>query len=105
MLLASEKLATVHVSTHVPLRHACDLTTQRIVHTIELGDKAMRLLGFEPPRIAVCGLNPHAGEHGLFGEEEQKFIIPAIHAARAKGSSAAVRMPATPSSCKRGARL
>jgi 4-hydroxythreonine-4-phosphate dehydrogenase len=85
MLLASEKLATVHVSTHVPLRHACDLTTQRIVHTIELGDKAMRLLGFEPPRIAVCGLNPHAGEHGLFGEEEQKFIIPAIHAARAKG--------------------
>jgi len=84
MLLASERLATVHVSTHVPLRHACDLNTHRIVHTIELGDKAMRLLGFEPPRIAVCGLNPHAGEHGLFGDEEREFIVPAIQAARAK---------------------
>ena len=85
MLLASEKLATVHVSTHVPLRQACDLSTDRIVRTIELGDEAMRLLGFEQPRIAVCGLNPHAGEHGLFGEEDQKFIVPAIQAARAKG--------------------
>ena len=69
----------------MPLRHACDLNTHRILQTIEMGDKAMRLLGFEPPRIAVCGLNPHAGEHGLFGEEERKFIDPAIHAARAKG--------------------
>ena len=85
MLLASEKLATVHVSTHVPLRQACDLSTGRIVRTIELGEEAMRLLGFEKPRIAVCGLNPHAGEHGLFGEEDQKFIVPAIQAARAKG--------------------
>ena len=68
MLLASERLATVHVSTHVPLRQACDLNTGRIVRTIELGEEAMRLLGFEQPRIAVCGLNPHAGEHGLVAD-------------------------------------
>jgi 4-hydroxythreonine-4-phosphate dehydrogenase len=85
MLLAGEKLATVHVSTHVALRQACDLSVDRILRTIELGGEAMRLLGFDEPRIAVCGLNPHAGEHGLFGDEEQAFIVPAIQAARAKG--------------------
>ncbi|MGA2268006.1 MAG: 4-hydroxythreonine-4-phosphate dehydrogenase PdxA [Bryobacteraceae bacterium] len=85
MLLASEKLSVVHVSTHVAMRQACDLTTDRIVRTIELGDEAMKLLGFERPRIAVCGLNPHAGEHGLFGDEDQKFIVPAIQTARERG--------------------
>ena len=85
MLLASERLATVHVTTHVPLRQACDLETGRILRTIELGHDAMRLLGFAQPRIAVCGLNPHAGEHGLFGGEDERVIVPAIQAARAKG--------------------
>jgi 4-phospho-D-threonate 3-dehydrogenase / 4-phospho-D-erythronate 3-dehydrogenase len=85
MLLASERLCTVHVSTHVALRAACDLNTGRIVRTIELGYDAMRLLGFERPRIAVCGLNPHAGEHGLFGPEDESLIAPAVEAARAKG--------------------
>jgi 4-hydroxythreonine-4-phosphate dehydrogenase len=45
----------------------------------------MQLLGFPRPRIAVCGLNPHAGEHGLFGTEDQRAILPAIQAARAQG--------------------
>jgi 4-hydroxythreonine-4-phosphate dehydrogenase len=85
MLLASEKLSTIHVTTHVPLRRACELATPRIVRTIELGYEAMKLLGFERPRIAVCGLNPHAGEHGLFGEEDQRSIVPAIEAARSQG--------------------
>jgi 4-hydroxythreonine-4-phosphate dehydrogenase len=85
MLLATERLCTVHVSTHIPLRQACQLETGRILKTIELGDEAMRLLGFAQPRIAVCGLNPHAGEHGLFGEEDQTAIVPAIQAARARG--------------------
>jgi len=85
MLLACEKLATVHVSTHVSLRHACDLETARIARTIELGNDTMKLLGFAKPRVAVCGLNPHAGEHGLFGPEDEKFIGPAIQAMRAKG--------------------
>jgi len=85
MLLASERLATVHVTTHVPLRQACETTAARVARTIELGDDAMKLLGFARPRIAVCGLNPHAGEHGLFGTEDERTILPAIQAARAKG--------------------
>jgi 4-hydroxythreonine-4-phosphate dehydrogenase len=85
MLLACERLATVHVTTHIPLRRACELETGRILRTIELGCEAMRLLGFKRPRIAVCGLNPHAGEHGLFGNEDQRAIAPAIEAARAQG--------------------
>jgi 4-hydroxythreonine-4-phosphate dehydrogenase len=87
MLLASERLATIHVTTHVPLRQACDLTMERVARTIELGDEAMKLLGFAQPRIAVCGLNPHAGEHGLFGGEDGQVIEPAIQAARSKGIS------------------
>ena len=85
MLLASDKLATIHVSTHMPLRRACDLNTARIVRTIELGNEAVKLLGHSRPRVAVCGLNPHAGEHGLFGEEDERFIVPAIAEARAQG--------------------
>ena len=85
MLLASQRLSTVHVTTHVPLSRACKLDTARILSTIEMGYSAMKLLGFEEPRIAVCGLNPHAGEHGLFGNEDQQFILPAIQLARNKG--------------------
>jgi len=85
MLLASERLATIHVTTHVPLRRACELDTARILRTIELGDEAMKLLGFAEPRIAVCGLNPHAGEHGLFGNEDENAIAPAIRAAQSAG--------------------
>lgn len=85
MLLAGRKLSVVHVSTHVSLRQACQLDTARILHTIELGNEAMKLLGIAEPRIAVCGLNPHAGEHGLFGNEDAEFIAPAVEAARAKG--------------------
>jgi 4-hydroxythreonine-4-phosphate dehydrogenase len=83
MLLACGRLAVVHVSTHTALREACELSQDRILRTIELGYEAMRLLGFPHPRIAVCGLNPHAGEHGMFGSEDQRIIAPAIEAARA----------------------
>jgi 4-hydroxythreonine-4-phosphate dehydrogenase len=85
MLLASERLSCVHVSTHVPLRAACNLDPRRILRTIELGNEAMQLMGHAHPRIAVCGLNPHAGEHGIFGEEDERFILPAIEEAREKG--------------------
>ena len=85
MLLWSEKLATIHVTTHVALRKACEMPSARVLRTIEIGYDAMRLLGFERPRIAVCGLNPHAGEHGLFGDEDAQVILPAIEAARGKG--------------------
>jgi 4-phospho-D-threonate 3-dehydrogenase / 4-phospho-D-erythronate 3-dehydrogenase len=85
MLLWSERLATIHVTTHIALRQACDATTDRVLRTIELGYDALRLLGIDRPRIAVCGLNPHAGEHGLFGDEDLRTIAPAIAAARARG--------------------
>jgi 4-hydroxythreonine-4-phosphate dehydrogenase len=85
MLLAGQKLSVVHVSTHVSLREACNLNTDRIIRTIELGNEAMKLLGHARPRIAVCGLNPHAGEHGLFGNEDETFIKPAVEKCRELG--------------------
>jgi 4-phospho-D-threonate 3-dehydrogenase / 4-phospho-D-erythronate 3-dehydrogenase len=85
MLLAGVKLSVVHVSTHVSLRKATELNTDRIIRTIELGNEAMKLLGKAKPRIAVCGLNPHAGEHGLFGTEDEQFIKPAVEACRKQG--------------------
>jgi 4-hydroxythreonine-4-phosphate dehydrogenase len=85
MLLAGTKLSVIHVSTHVSLKQACNLNTDRIVDTIELGNEAMKLLGKAKPRIAVCGLNPHAGEHGLFGTEDEEFIRPAVETCRARG--------------------
>jgi 4-phospho-D-threonate 3-dehydrogenase / 4-phospho-D-erythronate 3-dehydrogenase len=85
MMLANERLSVVHVSTHIALRDACNVAVPAIVRTIELGRGALRLLGKETPRIAVCGLNPHAGEHGLFGSEDEAVVAPAIAAARDRG--------------------
>jgi 4-hydroxythreonine-4-phosphate dehydrogenase len=85
MLLAGVKLSVVHVSTHTSLRNACNLNTDRIIRTIMLGNEAMKLLGHATPRIAVCGLNPHAGEHGLFGSEDEEFIKPAVASCREQG--------------------
>jgi 4-hydroxythreonine-4-phosphate dehydrogenase len=89
MLLVSDRLKVVHVTTHIALRQACQLDTARILRTIQLGAEAMRLMGYHQPRIAVCGLNPHAGEHGLFGTEDQQFILPAIEQARSQGLNVA----------------
>lgn len=85
MLLAGPQFSVVHVSTHIPLRQACELKQERIVETIRLGYEAARMLGHAEPRIVVCGLNPHAGEHGLFGAEDAEIIIPAMEAARQAG--------------------
>jgi 4-hydroxythreonine-4-phosphate dehydrogenase len=86
MLLASEKLSVVHVSTHVSLRNAIDrATTARVLETIRAGDRHFRRLGVARPKIAVAGLNPHCGEHGLFGTEDEDQIAPAVAAARAEG--------------------
>jgi len=88
MLLVSDRLRVVHVSTHIALREACQLNTGRILRTIELGHEAMHWIGYDQPRIAVCGLNPHAGEHGLFGDEDERLIAPAIASAREQGIQA-----------------
>lgn len=85
MLLVNDRLRVVHVSTHVSLRKACELDSPRILHTIELGHAALQRLGFDRPRIAVCGLNPHAGENGLFGDEDRQILLPAVKSAQAAG--------------------
>jgi 4-hydroxythreonine-4-phosphate dehydrogenase len=86
MLLVEEDLRVIHVSTHVSLRKACDLVKkERILETIELLDEACKRIGIEKPRIGVAGLNPHSSDGGLFGNEEEKEIIPAIQEALAKG--------------------
>jgi 4-hydroxythreonine-4-phosphate dehydrogenase len=85
MMLSNAMLNVIHVTTHVSLRNAIEAPTGRILRTIEVGNEAMKLLGCEHPRIAMCGINPHAGEHGLFGIEDAERIIPAIEAARATG--------------------
>jgi 4-hydroxythreonine-4-phosphate dehydrogenase len=86
MMLAHENLRVVHVSTHVSLRRACDLVKkERIVKVIQLADGTCRQLGIQNPRIGVAGLNPHAGENGLFGTEEIKEIAPAVKEAQSLG--------------------
>ena len=89
MMLAHENLRVVHVSTHVSLREACDRVKKaRVLEVIEIANQACRALGIAHPRIGVAGLNPHSGEHGLFGREEIEEISPAIEAARAEGIDA-----------------
>lgn len=86
MLLVSENLRVIHVSTHVPVRQACDLVKkERILKVIHLLHDALKKFGSENPRIGVAGLNPHASDGGLFGLEEEQEIIPAINAAKAEG--------------------
>jgi 4-hydroxythreonine-4-phosphate dehydrogenase len=86
MLLTSPSLRVVHVSTHVSLARAIELVTrERVEEVIYLAHSACCALGITSPRIAVAGLNPHAGEGGLFGEKENSEIMPAIQKARAKG--------------------
>lgn len=89
MMLVADTLRVSHVSTHVSLRQAIDrVRPERIVKVLELTHDAVRRLGIAQPRLAVAGLNPHAGEGGLFGDEEEKFIAPAIAQARALGLDA-----------------
>ena len=94
MLLASERLRVVHVTTHVPLRKACEMTQQRVLRTIELGAEALTQMGFDNARIGVCGLNPHAGEHGLFGSEDRDVIAPAVRQAQQQGLNCEGPLPA-----------
>lgn len=79
MMLWSDKMSVVHVSTHVALREACNrVKKERVFDCIELAHKAMKQMGIEEPKIAVAGLNPHSGESGLFGNEDQEEILPAV---------------------------
>ena len=89
MLLADTRMSVIHVSTHVSLRTAIDrATTQRILETIRAGYNHFRRIGVQDPRIAVAGINPHCGEHGLFGTEDEDNIAPAVALAKAEGINA-----------------
>ena len=85
MMLTTKDVAVAHVSAHVSLAEAIRrVTPSRIATVIRLTDEALRRLG-SAPRIAVCGLNPHAGENGLLGREDLEIIAPVIAAERARG--------------------
>lgn len=88
MMLASDRLIVTHVSTHVALRQALDqVTAERVLATIRLTHQALPRLRPQR-RIAVAGLNPHAGEGGAFGTEDRDAIAPAVAQARAEGIDA-----------------
>ncbi|WP_067934478.1 4-hydroxythreonine-4-phosphate dehydrogenase PdxA [Alicyclobacillus kakegawensis] len=86
MMLVNAGLRVVHVTTHVSLRQAIEMaTTERILERIRLTAASLKQFGLPNPKIAVAGLNPHAGEGGLFGDEDERQIQPAVDQARAEG--------------------
>lgn len=86
MVLYTDKLKVIHVSTHIALRKFLDtLSRERVETVIAMADTFLKRVGFTHPRIAVAGVNPHAGENGLFGDEEINIVMPSAEAMRAKG--------------------
>jgi 4-hydroxythreonine-4-phosphate dehydrogenase len=95
MMLAEGNFRVAHVSTHVSLRVACErVKKERVLTVIRLAHAALRQLGIESPRLGVAGLNPHCGEGGLFGNEDDQEIAPAVAAARAEHIAAEGPLPA-----------
>ena len=83
LMLVSRRLKIVHVTLHVGLRAALDaITSERVLAAARAAHRALRLLGVAAPRLAACGINPHAGEGGLFGTEDETIVRPAIAAAQ-----------------------
>jgi 4-hydroxythreonine-4-phosphate dehydrogenase len=96
MVLYTDKLKVIHVSTHIALRKFLDtLNGQRVETVIGIADRFLKRVGTQP-RIAVAGVNPHAGENGLFGDEEIRIVSPAIENMKAKGSMFTVLARRTP---------
>ncbi len=95
MMFHAPELNVVLATVHVPLRDVPELLTQALVEDmLALTAESLPQFGFPTPRIAVAGLNPHAGEDGLLGSEEQHVLVPAVAAARARGVNAAGPFPA-----------
>lgn len=96
MMLAAPKLRVIHVTTHVGLLDAIRLVNPERVHNvIRLANDTLRRAGYQTPKIGVCGINPHAGENGLFGYgEEEAQIIPAVERARTEGIDVTGPLPA-----------
>lgn len=95
MMLIHNNFRVIHVSTHVSLKEACNRVKQERVYTvIKLAQSTLQQLGIEYPKIVVAGLNPHAGENGLFGREEIEEIIPVIQCAAREGIHVEGPLPA-----------
>jgi 4-hydroxythreonine-4-phosphate dehydrogenase len=95
MLLVEENMRVIHVSTHVSLRQACDLVKkERIIEVIELLHNGLIQLGETNLKIGVAGLNPHAGDSGLFGTEDDQEILPAVQEALKAGYDVEGPIPA-----------
>ena len=89
MMLVTDELKVIHVSTHVSLKEAIERAQpERELAVIRLAHESLQKLGVERPRVAVAGLNPHAGENGLFGKEDLEKIRPAVKAALDEGMDA-----------------
>src|ERR671921_2083997 len=89
MMLVTDELKVIHVSTHVALKEAIErVRPERELAVIRLAHESLKKLGVESPRVAVAGLNPHAGENGLFGTEDAEQIAPAVAAAVEEGIDA-----------------
>lgn len=83
---AGREVRIAHVTLHAGVRHALAMISpQRVLAAIRSVDRTLKRMAFEKPRIAVGGINPHAGEGGLFGDDEARSVVPAIEAARAEG--------------------
>jgi 4-hydroxythreonine-4-phosphate dehydrogenase len=94
MMLVTDELKVIHVSTHVSLREAIErVRPGRELAVIRLAHDALRKLGVENPKVAVAGLNPHAGENGLFGTEDLEHIAPAVEEAKEQGIGASGPWP------------
>ncbi len=86
LMLIHDNFRIVHLSNHLSLKKACkEVKKERILKVIRLGNEMLKRLGIKNPDIAVAGLNPHAGEGGLFGQEELEEIAPALKLARKEG--------------------
>lgn len=87
MMLSTGRLKVIHLTTHVGLTKAVEMITpERTYNVLKLADQVLRTAGNANPRIALCGINPHAGENGLFGNgEEEEKLVPAVEKARAEG--------------------
>jgi len=94
MMLVHGEMRVSHVTTHVSLREACEvITRERVLSVIRLTNEALQRMGIAQPRIAIAGLNPHAGEGGLFGDEEICEIAPAVESARSEDIHATGPLP------------
>lgn len=95
LMLVADNLRVANVTLHVSLREACNLISKELVlEAIKAVNEAIKSFGIPKPRIAVAGLNPHAGEEGMFGDEDEKHIRPAVYTAQEMGIDALGPLPA-----------